>query len=151
MKMTPAYFGKMLPGPEPLRNLDFAPANGTSGRAYPFSRTDQTPLAGCVWGRARPFPLVLLGLCILTVGLVGCNRPQSAAHPFPPTSVTVSKPAQKEVVNWSEFTGRTAAVNLVNVTARVSGYIVSIPFKEGDIVRKGALLYQVDPRPYQDA
>jgi len=141
----------MLPGPEPLRNLDFAPANGTSGRAYPFSRTDQTPLAGCVWGRARSFPLVLLGLCILTVGLVGCNRPQSAAHPFPPTSVTVSKPAQKEVVNWSEFTGRTAAVNLVNVTARVSGYIVSIPFKEGDIVRKGALLYQVDPRPYQDA
>jgi RND family efflux transporter MFP subunit len=42
-------------------------------------------------------------------------------------------------------------VNLVNVTARVSGYIVSIPFKEGDIVHRGDLLYQVDPRPYQDA
>jgi RND family efflux transporter MFP subunit len=85
------------------------------------------------------------------VALVGCNRSQSAVHAFPPANVIVSKPVQKEVVNWSEFTGRTAAVNLVNVTARVSGYIVSIPFKEGDIVHKGDLLYQVDPRPYQDA
>jgi RND family efflux transporter MFP subunit len=42
-------------------------------------------------------------------------------------------------------------VNLVNITARVSGYIVSIPFKEGDMVHKGDLLYQIDPRPYQDA
>jgi len=63
----------------------------------------------------------------------------------------VSKPEQKEVVNWNEFTGRTAAVKLVNVTPRVSGYIVDIPFKEGDIVHKGDLLFQVDPRPYQDA
>jgi RND family efflux transporter MFP subunit len=64
--------------------------------------------------------------------------------------VTVSKPEQREVVNWNEFTGRTAAVKLVNVTPRVSGYIVDIPFKEGDIVHKGDLLYQIDPRPYQD-
>jgi RND family efflux transporter MFP subunit len=93
----------------------------------------------------------LLWLSILTLGLAGCDRQQSAAHAFPPTNVTVCKPVQKEVVNWSEFTGRTAAVNLVNITARVSGYIVSIPFKEGDIVHKGDLLYQIDPRPYQDA
>jgi RND family efflux transporter MFP subunit len=58
---------------------------------------------------------------------------------------------QKEVVNRSGVTGRTAAVNLVNVTARVNGYIVSIHFKEGDIVHKGDLLYQIDPRPFQDA
>jgi RND family efflux transporter MFP subunit len=93
----------------------------------------------------------LLCLSILTLGLAGCDRQQSAVHAFPATNVTVSKPVQKEVVNWSEFTGRTAAVNLVNVTARVSGYIVSIPFKEGEIVHKGDLLYQIDPRPYQDA
>jgi membrane fusion protein, multidrug efflux system len=41
-------------------------------------------------------------------------------------------------------------VNLVNITARVSGYIVNIPFKEGDMIHKGDLLYQIDPRPYQD-
>ena len=99
---------------------------------------------------SRTIP-IFFGLCILALSLTGCGRPPSAAHAFPPATVTVSKPVEKEVVNWNEFTGRTAAVNLVNVTARVSGYIVSIPFKEGDIVHKGDLLYQIDPRPYQDA
>ena len=65
--------------------------------------------------------------------------------------MTVSKPEEKLVENWSEFTGRTAAVNFVNVTPRVSGYIVDIPFKEGDLVHQGDLLFQIDPRPYQDA
>jgi multidrug efflux system membrane fusion protein len=87
----------------------------------------------------------------LALWMAGCNKPQSAAHGFPPTEVTVSKPVQKEVENWNEFTGRTAAVNLVNITPRVSGYVVKIPFKEGDIVKKGDLLFQIDPRPYQDA
>jgi membrane fusion protein, multidrug efflux system len=99
---------------------------------------------------SRTIP-IYVGLCILALSSTGCGRPPSAAHGFPPAAVTVSKPVEKEVVNWNEFTGRTAAVNLVNVTARVSGYIVSIPFKEGDTVHKGDLLYQIDPRPYQDA
>ena len=86
---------------------------------------------------------------VLTLWLTGCNNQQPAAHGLPPTEVTVSKPEQKEVVNWNEFTGRTAAVKLVSVTPRVSGYIVDIPFKEGDIVHKGNLLFQIDPRPYQ--
>ena len=84
----------------------------------------------------------------LSLWLAGCNNQQPAAHLSAP-EVTVSKPAQKEEVNWDEFTGRTAAVNLVDISARVSGYIVNIPFKEGDIVHKGDLLYQIDPRPYQ--
>jgi RND family efflux transporter MFP subunit len=58
---------------------------------------------------------------------------------------------QKESSTGVGVTGRTAAVNLVNVTARVNGYIVSIHFKEGDIVHKGDLLYQIDPRAFQDA
>src|ERR1700736_612486 len=87
----------------------------------------------------------------LSLWLAGCNNQQPAAQGPPPTEVTVSKPEQKEVVNWNEFTGRTRAVKLVNVTPRVSGYIVDIPFKEGDIVHKGDLLFQIDPRPYQDA
>src|SRR5580700_4300416 len=92
----------------------------------------------------------LLALAIFIAALTGCNQSPPAAPNFPPANVTVSKPVQKEVVDWNEFTGRTAAVNLVNVTARVSGYIVNIPFKEGDLVHKGDVLYQIDPRPYQD-
>jgi len=92
-----------------------------------------------------------LALAFLIVALTGCNQEPAAKQTLPPPSVTVSKPVRKEIVDWNEFTGRTAAVNLVNITARVSGYIVNIPFKEGDMIHKGDLLYQVDPRPYQDA
>src|SRR5258708_911782 len=104
---------------------------------------------------ARPvaagrFQLLALTLVAVVDVQTGSNYMPPAAHNFPPANVTVSKPVQKEVVDWNEFTGRTAAVNLVNVTARVSGYIVNIPFKEGDMVHKGDLLYQIDPRPYQD-
>src|ERR1700736_657497 len=85
----------------------------------------------------------------LSLWLAGCNNQQPATHGPPPAEVTVSRPEQKEVVNWNEFTGRTTAVKLVTVTPRVSGYIVDIPFKEGDLVHKGDLLFQIDPRPYQ--
>ncbi|MBV8814437.1 MAG: efflux RND transporter periplasmic adaptor subunit [Verrucomicrobia bacterium] len=109
--------------------------------------TDTSPRSRCSWP-SRWFWLVL---ATSALSLAGCHQPPPATTAFPPANVTVSKPVQKEVVNWNEFTGRTAAINLVNVTARVSGYIVGIPFKEGDIVHKGDLLYQIDPRPYQDA
>jgi multidrug efflux system membrane fusion protein len=85
----------------------------------------------------------------LSLWLAGCNNQQPAAHGLPSPEVTVSKAVQKEVVNWDEFTGRTAAVELVTATPRVSGYIVETPFKEGAIVHKGDLLFQIDPRPYQ--
>jgi multidrug efflux pump subunit AcrA (membrane-fusion protein) len=84
------------------------------------------------------------------IGLAACNNQQPAAHLSPP-EVTVSKPAQKDIVNWGEFTGGMAAVNFVKITPRVSGYIVDIPFNEGDIVHKGDVLFQIDPRPYQHA
>jgi RND family efflux transporter MFP subunit len=92
----------------------------------------------------------LLIIVALSLWLAACNNQQPAAHGLPPTEVTVSKPKQKEVVDWNEFTGRTAAIKLVNITPRVSGYIVDIPFKEGDNVHRGDLLFQIDPRPYQD-
>jgi RND family efflux transporter MFP subunit len=87
----------------------------------------------------------------LSLWLAGCNNQQSATLGLPSPRVTVSRPEQKEVVNWNEFTGRTAAVKLVTITPWVSGYIVDIPFKEGDIIHKGDSLFQIDPRPYQDA
>jgi membrane fusion protein, multidrug efflux system len=96
----------------------------------------------------RSEPLIVVAL---SLWVAGCNNQQPAAQGPPPAEVTVSRPEQKEVVNWNEFTGRTAAVKLVKVTPRVSGYIVDIPFKEGDLVHKGDLLFQIDPRPYQDA
>jgi multidrug efflux pump subunit AcrA (membrane-fusion protein) len=92
--------------------------------------------------------LAILGGVV--IGLAACNNQPPATRLSPP-EVTVSKAAQKDIVNWAEFTGRMAAVHFVKVTPRVSGYIVDIPFNERDIVHKGDLLYQIDPRPYQHA
>jgi RND family efflux transporter MFP subunit len=61
----------------------------------------------------------------------------------------VSSPVQREITDYYEFTARTAAVATVDVRARVSGYLVKINFREGAVVNKGDLLFQIDPRPFQ--
>jgi len=98
----------------------------------------------------RSAPIALVIVAVLSIALAACNNQQPATHLSPP-EVTVSKPAQRDIVDWVEFTGRMAAINFVKITPRVSGYIVNIPFSEGDIVHKSDLLFQIDPRPYQDA
>src|SRR5205085_1103586 len=70
------------------------------------------------------------------------------APPEPP-AVPVSRPVSREVTDFVDFTGRTDAVQAVDVRARVTGYLVQLPFKEGAEVKKGDLLFEVDPRPYQ--
>jgi RND family efflux transporter MFP subunit len=67
----------------------------------------------------------------------------------PPPAVTVSAPLQKEITEWDEFTGQFAAIDYVEVRARVSGYLTEIHFEDGQIVHKGDLLFVIDPRPYE--
>ena len=82
-------------------------------------------------------------------GLAGCdNKPVGGGAP-PPPSVTVSHPLQKTITEWDEYTGRFEAVETVEVRARVSGFIDSIHFKDGQIVKQGDLLFIIDQRPYQ--
>ncbi|MGH8034127.1 MAG: efflux RND transporter periplasmic adaptor subunit, partial [Lysobacterales bacterium] len=66
-----------------------------------------------------------------------------------PPKVTVAKPLLRQVTDWDKFTGRLAAVNSVDIRARVSGYLETLKFKEGSIVDKGDLLFVIDPRPYE--
>ena len=83
--------------------------------------------------------------------LAGCdNKPVAGAAP-PPPPVTVSKPIQKSITEWDEYTGRFVAVATVEVRARVSGFIESIHFRDGQIVKQGDLLFVIDQRPYQIA
>jgi RND family efflux transporter MFP subunit len=87
-------------------------------------------------------------LLILGLSFPGCNRqPPQQAPPPPP--VTIAKPVQKEVVEWDEFTGRTDAVQMVDIRPRVSGYVDDITFKAGDMINQDDLLFVIDPRPYQ--
>ncbi len=67
----------------------------------------------------------------------------------PPSAVTVNQPLFKDVVEWDQYQGRLDAVESVEIRARVNGYLQSINFKDGDEVKKGDLLFVIDPRPYQ--
>ena len=82
--------------------------------------------------------------------IIGCGQKPAAQAP-PPPAVTVAKPIKKEIVEWLYFTAQTQAVDTVGIIPRVTGYIDNIPFKEGDVVNSGDLLYLIDPRPYQAA
>jgi multidrug efflux system membrane fusion protein len=63
--------------------------------------------------------------------------------------VPVSHAVEEEVTDYVDFTGRTEAVQAVNIVARVTGYLVKMPFTEGSEVKEGELLFEIDPRPYQ--
>jgi RND family efflux transporter MFP subunit len=88
-----------------------------------------------------------IGALILAVG------PPVAAQTGapPPPAVTISAPLQREIVEWDEYTGQFAAVEYVELRARVSGYLQSIHFQDGQVVNRGDLLFVIDPRPFEIA
>jgi RND family efflux transporter MFP subunit len=86
-----------------------------------------------------------------TFTLSGCGRNEAAeAHAAPPApQVTVAAALSRKITEFDEFTGRFEAVERVEIRPRVSGYIASVNFREGSEVRKGDVLFVIDPRPYQ--
>jgi len=98
--------------------------------------------------RALAPGLLLMSALVLSGLLAGCSS-SGQANPQGPTSVSVAEVACKQFDETDEFTGRLEAVNTVEVRPRVSGYLESVHFKEGAIVRKGGLLFQIDARPFQ--
>jgi multidrug efflux system membrane fusion protein len=92
------------------------------------------------------------GLALLAfVVPAGCRRAQPPKPAPPKPVVTVSQPIRRQVTDFADFTGRTDSVQSVDVRARVTGYLVNMPFKEGDEVKTNDLLFEIDPRPYQAA
>jgi RND family efflux transporter MFP subunit len=92
--------------------------------------------------------VLVLGAC---AGLAGCARQPAAGPGGGPPTVTVSYPLRRDVTDYAEYTGRTAAVDSLQVRARVSGYLDKINFTEGAEVKERDVLYQIDPRPYRAA
>lgn len=87
-------------------------------------------------------------MLVFGIATVGCHRSPPAVQ-MAPTPVIVSHPVQRMVGDYEDFTGRTVAIESVDVRARVGGYLDKIYFKEGELVKKGDLLCEIDPRPYQ--
>ena len=92
--------------------------------------------------------LSTLSLTLLVASCGGDSSQEQARSSGPPPTVSVAEPVVHQVTEWEEFTGRLAAVDAVDVRARVSGYLQSAHFEEGGTVQKGDLLFVVDPRPY---
>src|SRR5450432_267238 len=88
-----------------------------------------------------------VGILSILLTAAGCKKESAPQQgPLPVNVITV---IEKEVNEWDEFTGRLEAVESVEVRPRVSGYVTEIHFEAGAIIKKGDLLYVIDPRPYQ--
>ena len=85
---------------------------------------------------------------MIAAALYGCAKTEAAGPP-PPAPVTVANPLSERIVDWDDFTGRFEATQTVDVRARVGGYVQSVHFRDGDFVRRGQLLFTLDPRPAQ--
>jgi multidrug efflux system membrane fusion protein len=104
--------------------------------------------------RLRRLRMVHNRLVLLTAacGLAlsgGCQRSPPQVPPAQPPTIPVSRPVQREVTDYVDYTGRTDAVESVGVRARATGYIERVLFREGAEVKKGDVLFEIDPRPYQ--
>src|SRR5262245_14199537 len=99
--------------------------------------------------RSPRFPPILVA-CFLFVSGVACSK-KEAPPPPPPPEVQVAEVIQKDVPIYVELVGSTLGSEDVEIRARVEGYLVSINFTEGAFVRKGQLLYKIDPQPFESA
>ncbi|MBA3260137.1 MAG: efflux RND transporter periplasmic adaptor subunit [Gemmatimonadales bacterium] len=93
--------------------------------------------------------LLVVSPVLLLVLVLACGAEAPAPPPSP--GVTVAAVPERDVREWDEFTGRLEAVDAVEIRPRVSGYIHRVAFNEGNGVRKGQVLFEIDPRPYAAA
>lgn len=93
---------------------------------------------------------IVAASALVAAALYGCS-PRSEAQAPPAPAVTVATPLVQTIQDWDEFTGRFEATQDVEVRARVGGYISAVHFRDGDFVRRGQLLFTLDPRPAQAA
>jgi RND family efflux transporter MFP subunit len=89
--------------------------------------------------------VLTLAVSALAIFSSGCGKQVSQQGP-PAAAVTVAPVEQKEIVEWSEFTGRTEPVESVEIRPRTSGYIQEVRFQSGQMVKKGDVLFVIDPR-----
>ena len=92
----------------------------------------------------RTFPLLALAMIS-----AGCRPSITPPTTGGPAAVPVSSPVQRQITEYVEYTGRADAVDTIGVKARATGFLIRAPFTEGAEVKKGDLLFEIDPRPYE--
>ncbi len=86
--------------------------------------------------------------CVAPLFLLGCDEPNRYVPP-PPPEVVVANPVRQNVIGYLKETGTLAAVNTVDLVARVPGFVQAIQYDDGAIVKKGAPLFVIEPEPYR--
>jgi multidrug efflux system membrane fusion protein len=114
--------------------VEGAPMSDVSSEKKRQILTTTVLLAGC------------LGFALISGG---CAKAPAQVAPAESPVIPVSQPVRRDVTEYEDFTGRTAAVESVDIRPRATGYIVKIPFQEGADVKAGDVLFEIDPRPYQ--
>jgi RND family efflux transporter MFP subunit len=119
------------------------------------SRAAPPPAVAAPARRGGAFARVILVLLVIAAAALIYRywgfwqaEPETQAAP-PPPAVTVAKPLVKEMEEWNDFTGQFEAQESVEVRARVSGYLESVNFTDGQLVEKGDLLFVIEPRPFE--
>lgn len=90
-------------------------------------------------------------IILFALAIAGCSDGKQQAGAPPPLQVTVDHPTQRTIVDYDEYVGRFVPIESVEVRARVSGYLDSVHFTDGQIVNQGDLLFTIDKRPFQTA
>lgn len=100
----------------------------------------------------RLSPLILTGLVVACVAASSCRSTGAGSYGHrPPPIVETVAATRKTVPIYREYLGQTAAINPVEIRCQVTGLLQEISFREGSVVKKGQLLFTIDPRPYQAA
>jgi RND family efflux transporter MFP subunit len=86
---------------------------------------------------------------LLAFGMLAACDNRNAYVPPPPPKVTVAPPVQRAVTVYLEATGNSAAVNSANLVARVAGFVETVNYKDGDAVKKGTVLFTIEPETYK--
>lgn len=114
--------------------------------SQPGRRLERAPRQ---WAAIPALRFALIGTA-MQLALSGCGSSgDSAGAPPapPPAAVKIVQPLSRETTEWDEYTGRVEAINSVDIRARVGGYLDSVNFTAGAKVKKGDLLFQIDPKP----
>ena len=93
--------------------------------------------------------IVLLSTLLFGI-FSACSEKNEFVAP-PPPEVTVSNPLKQNVTEYLEFTGTARAIEEIDIRARVEGFLESVHFEDGDFIKKGQLLFIIDPKPYKAA
>ncbi|MGH8011238.1 MAG: efflux RND transporter periplasmic adaptor subunit [Candidatus Binataceae bacterium] len=100
----------------------------------------------------RQLTAIVLGLALIQALLSGCTSdPARVAMTMPPVPVSVAAAMEKTVPDQLKNIGTVEAYATVNIKSRVEGQLIAINFQEGDFVKKGQLLFTLDPRPFEAA